>query len=432
MMTRAAVVTLMLSIAAAPLSAQDADPLPTTKDSSKAYPNTTAGEFTPARGFDIFSTQNASLNISFYGLFRYTDQLPAELTYNDHLGRPVNATYRNDLNWHRTMIWLTGFFYDQRFRYNITSWSLPTTQQTLIFGNLQFFANKHFGLIVGILPTLTARSLQGSWPFWAGSDRQMVEELFRGGFSSGFGVNGEIVRTLTYSLNINNNLSQLGTTQSNDTRNMAFSGSLRWQPTTGEFGPRNGFGDFEHHTRLATQFGTSAAHARESRYAPLDQAPNATQIKLTDGLNPFAANALADGVTVQTLTYREMAIDAGAKLRGLSINGEYYFRKLDDFVATGPLPISEIFDHGFMAQASYMVVPRTVNLYASGGYISDDFGKYPWEAGGGINFYPSKTRSLRLNAHVMHVHHNPSSSFFGYYLAGLTGTVFSLGTDILM
>src|SRR4051812_27400033 len=48
------------------------------------YPNTTAGEFTPAKGFDIVKTKRASLNISFYGLFRYVNQLPGTQTFTDH------------------------------------------------------------------------------------------------------------------------------------------------------------------------------------------------------------------------------------------------------------------------------------------------------------------------------------------------------------
>jgi hypothetical protein len=412
--------------------AQDADPLPSKKDTTIKFPNTTAGEFTPGAGFDVVKTRMGSLNISAYGLFRYINQTPAGQTYLDHLGRVRDVNPRNDVNWHRTMIWLTGFFYDPRFRYNITSWSLGTTQQTLLFGNLQFRAANALTVGVGIVPSLTARSLQGSWPYWAGSDRQMSEEFFRGGFSSGIFATGEALPRLFYNVSITNNISQLGVTQGNDTRDMMYSGSLRWQPTNGEFGPRNGFGDFENHRRLATQFGVSGGISRESRYAPLDLPPNATQIKLSDGLNPFAIGALADSVTVQTLRYREGAIDAGLKYRGFSLQTEYYFRTLDQFVATGPLPLSSIFDHGFMAEAMHMVVPKKLGVYAVGGYIWDDFERHPWEAGGGVNFYPSGTRSWRLNLHLLHIDRSPVASLFSYYQPGQTGTIFSLGTDILM
>jgi hypothetical protein len=410
---------------------QEADPLPEKRDTSAAFPNTTAGELTPGSGFDLVKTRFGTLNLSVYGLFRYVNTMPAGQTFRDHLGREREVETRNDLNWHRTFAWLTGWFWNPKFRYNITLWSLPTTQQSFLFGNLLYRASSAFAIGVGILPNLTARSMQGSWPYWASSDRQMAEEFFRGGFSAGVYVTGEMAPRLNYTLSLNNNLSQLGTTQPNDTRDLAYSGSLRWQPTTGEFGPRNGLGDFEHHERVATQFGVSAGRSRESRYAPLDLPPNATQIKLSDGLNPFEVGALADGVTVRSLDYTEAAVDAGFKYRGFSFQSEYYWRRLDNFVATAPVPLSRIVDHGFMAEAMHMVVDRTLGAYVVSGYVFDDFERKPWELGGGLNYYPSGTRAWRVNLHLLHVEKSPASSFFGFYQSGHTGTIFSLGTDIL-
>ena len=411
--------------------AQEADPLPAKRDSI-TFPNTMAGEFTPGAGFDIIKTDFGSLNVSIYGLFRYVNQMPSGQTFSDHLGNERQVNPRNDLNWHRSFVWFTGFLYTPKFRYNLSAWSLATTQQTLLFGNLHYFAADWLTVGVGLGPTLTARSTQGSWPFWPGSDRQMSEEFARGGFSSGVWVTGNVLPRLTYRLSVNNNLSQLGTTQANDTRDLAYSGSLRWQPTTGEFGPRNGFGDLEHHERLATQFGASGGLSREGRYSPLDQKPNATQIKLSDGVNPFEMGALASDVTVEKLDYAVAAIDVGAKYRGFSFQSEYFFRTLDNFVATGPLPVASIYDHGFMAQASYMIVPKTVDLYAVGSYVFDQFERQPWEAGGGVSYYPAHVRSWRVNMHLLHVDKSPASSYFGYYQAGQTGTMLSLGVDFLL
>ena len=110
----------------------------TKNPTDEKYPNNFAGEFTPSKGFDIVKTERASLNISGYGLFRWVDQTPGEQTYTDHLGRERTVKARNDINWHRTFVWLTGFLYDQRLRYNLSIWSLPTTQQALVFGNLRW------------------------------------------------------------------------------------------------------------------------------------------------------------------------------------------------------------------------------------------------------------------------------------------------------
>jgi hypothetical protein len=427
------VLALIIVTTSTPATArgQDADPQPTKRD-SLVFANTFGGEFAPGSGFDLIKTSRGSLNISVYGLWRYMNQYAVGHEFTDHLGVLRTVKPRNDLNWQRTFAWLTGFFFDPKFRYNISLWSLPTTQQTLLFGNLQYRFSPALVFGVGIGPNLTARSVQGSWPYWAATDRQMTEEFFRGGFSSAFWISGQALPRLYYTVSINNNISQLGVTQANDTPNLGYSGSLRWLATTGEFGPRNGFGDLEEHTRWATQLGTSVATSRESRYAPLGQAPNATQIRLSDGVNPFEINALAPGVTVQTLTYDYLSFDAGAKYHGFSFQSEYYFRRLSDFVATGPIPLTSIFDHGFMAEAGQMVVPRKLLMYAATGYVFDDFKRHPWEVSTGASFYPYATRAWRINLHLIHVERSPTGSFFGYYSAGQTGTTFSLATDILL
>jgi hypothetical protein len=410
----------------APVSAAEAD---TTKE---IYSNELLGQFTPGSGFDILRTKRASLNVSLYGLFRWIDQLPGEQTYKDHLGRERTVKANNMINWHRTFVWLTGFFYDQRFRYNISLWSLPTTQQTLLFGNLRYIVAKPLVLGVGLGPNLTARSMQGSWPYWAGSDRQMAEDFFRGGFSSSVWATGEPIKHLWYTAAITNNLSQLGVTAPNDTRDMGFGVSIWTMPTTGELGPRGGLGDFEYHRQLATRFGVSATHSRENRYAAIDQAPNATQIRLSDGVIPFETGALADTVTVRFLDYGEMAFDAAFKYRGFSFQGEAYVRKLSNFDATGPLPVSSITDRGFMVEAMHMVVPKKLGLYAVTGYVFDDFKRHPWEVAGGASFYPYGSRVWRLNLHVIRIEKSPAGSNFGYYTAGQSGTTLSIGTDILL
>jgi hypothetical protein len=431
----ALVLACLITMLSLPLRAQEEagrEPTDTATGADGSWPNNIAGEFTPAKGFDIAKTKIASLNISFYGLFRYMNQTPGDQTFIDHQGRELPVKARNDLNWHRTFVWLTGFFYDPKFRYNISLWSLPTTQQTLLFGNLQYRFTKAIGVGVGIAPNLTARSVQGSWPFWGSSDRQMAEDFFRGGFSSGFFVTGQPIDRFWYTASVNTNISQLGTTASNDTRDMAYSASMVWRPSTGEFGPRNGLGDFEHHTKLATQFGASAAHSRESRYASETAPPNATQIKLSDGLNPFDADALAPGVTVQKLDYDLLAVDAGFKYRGFSFQSEFYVRKLSDFLATGPVPLESILDKGFQVQGMHMVVPRLVGVYLTYGQLFDDFDRDPWEISGGASFYPSRTRSWRLNLHLIRVEKSPAASNFGFYTAGQSGTTISIGTDILL
>jgi hypothetical protein len=398
--------------------------------------NTNAGEFTPGKGFTIFKTNLASLNISAYGLARYVNQMPGNQEYKDHLDRTKYADTRNDIWWHRTIVWFSGFFYTPKFRYTISVWGLNATNQVLIFGNLQYAINKAFVPGVGIGPNLGTRSMTGPWPFFLGSDRVLAEEFFRPGFTMSAWLAGEPISRFRYWVAVGNNLSQLGITASQMSRYMSTSASIWWMPTTGEFGPRGGSGDFEQHQELATRFGASFTHCRENRQSQIGSASAETQVKLSDGVLFYETDALADGVTVMDADFDQGSIDLGMKIKGLHLQVEYYFRYLSNFNAQGPEPSlstipTSIFDHGFYATASYEVIPFMLQLYTSTSWIFDQFQRYPWEVIVGTNWYPAGTRSLRFNLQAINVQKSPASSSFGYYIGGQTGLTISTGIDFL-
>ena len=411
-----------------------AKPSAAPRDSALIKPivNTTAGEFTPGRGFQVFTSKEASLNISLYSVFRWIDQTPGDQTYTDHLGNTQTVSAKNTMLWQRTLIWFTGFFGVPSLRYNVTIWSLAATQQTLFFGNLQYTLDPAFTIGVGMGPNLTVRSMQGSFPYWAGSDRQMAEEFMRGGFSTGVFITGQPLNRFWYTATMNMNLSQLGVTASNDARSYSYSTSVQWMPTTGEFGPRGGFGDAEEHKELATRFGSSFAYApSEYRAAPLGSPNNETQLRFSDGDYVFAEGSLAPGVTVNYVAYTEWAVDIGLKYKGWAFQGESYLRKISNIRADGPVPESDITDYGAQAQLAYMLVPHYVDLYVTGGYIWDQFKRYPWEVSPGFSVYPLSVRNWRIDFHMIHVYKSPTGSTFGYYTAGQTGNTYSIGTDFL-
>ena len=64
--------------------------------------------------------------------------------------------------------------------------------------------------------------------------------------------------------------------------------------------------------------------------------------------------------------------------------------------------------------------------------IRDEFKRNPWEAGLGVNVYPNRTRSWRINAQSMYVYKTAAGGVFGLYTAGQTGMNISIGTDILL
>lgn len=404
----------------------------------RVFENTTAGEFTPGKGFTLFKTGLASLNISVYALARYINQMPGNQEFQDHLDRTRIADTRNDIWWHRTFVWFSGFFYTPRLRYTISVWGLAATNQVLIFGNLQYAAHKAATLGVGIVPNLGTRSMQGPWPYFLSSDRLLAEEFFRPGFTAGAWVTGEPTAKLRYWVMVGNNLSQLGITASQMSRDLSTSASVWWMPTTGEFGPRGGYGDFELHEELATRFGVSFTHCREDRQSQLNTASAETQVKVSDGLLLYETGTLADDVTVLKADFDQAAVDAGIKINGWHFQIEYYFRNLSKFdlaVANPTIDVntvpSSIYDHGFYALASYELIQKALQVYGATSWIFDDFKRKPWDIVAGMNWYPAGTRSLRVNLHAIYVDKSPASSSFGFYIGGQTGTTISTGVDFL-
>jgi len=398
------------------------------------YPNeAVAGEFTPGKGFMMAKNKFASLNISIYAMARYLNQMPGTQTWRDHRDSTRTFKGRNDIFWHRTMIWFTGYLGSPKLTYMATVWTVFTTQQTLVYGNISYAFNKHVRLGVGIMPNLCIRSLQGPFPFFTSTDRTMAEDAIRGGFTNGFFVSGEIGRGLNYWVAIGNNLSSLGVQASKLTRDMSTSASLVWMPTTGEFGPRGGNGDLEHHEKLATRFGASICHSREDRFNNTGEpSPDNTQVRMSDGVLFFEKGALAPGVTVDNADYDILTFDFGLKYKGFALHTEFYNRTLSDLDADGETPYKSINDKGYKVEALYMVVPQTLCVYGVHSKLIDEFKRNPYEVGGGVNIYPYKSRSWRLNAQAMYVYKSAAGGTFGLYGAGQTGTTITIGTDILL
>ncbi|HEY6172285.1 MAG TPA: hypothetical protein VIX80_08515, partial [Candidatus Kapabacteria bacterium] len=292
---------------------------------------------------------------------------------------------------------------------------------------------KAFTLGGGIGPNLGIRSLQGTWPFWLSSDRSMGEEVLRPGFTASLYATGEVLPRFYYKTAVGNNISQLGVKSTQLTRDLTYGLSFWWMPTTGEYGPRGGWGDLEDHQEVATRIGVSSTFARDDRHNPVSEpSPLNTQVRLTDGVLLYETGALAPGVTVQKSDFAIISADAGFKYRGFNFQVEFFYRRLSNFLATGPVPESEIVDKAVMVGLTYMIIPKYLDIHGGGSYLFDQWNRKPWEIQGGASYYPSGTRSWRVNLHVIRIDKSPTGSSFGFYTAGQTGTTLSLGADILL
>lgn len=279
----------------------------------------------------------------------------------------------------------------------------------------------------GIAGLPGTRSTSGNFPYWLIVDgRQIGDEFFRPSYTTGIWVKGAIVDGLDYEVMLGDNLSQLGVDAGQlDNGLSTVSGVLTWMPTTGEFGPNDGFGDFERHEKLATRFGPHFTRSDENRQGQPDtEAFENVQLRVSDGSVIFAPDLFGPGIQIDDARYHMAAFEAGFKFRGFAVEGEYFRRRIDHIRGVGVvgLPFEELNDDGFQLQASAMALPKTLQVYTGGSKVFGEYGQ-PWDSHVGINWFPWKNQVVRWNADIK-IDRSPVGALSLPYAVGATGDIF--------
>ena len=142
------------------------------------------------------------------------------------------------------------------------------------------------------------RSTEGQFPYWLGvDDRLIADEFFRGSYTTGVWLKGELATKLKYMAMFANNLSMLGVSASQiDNKFDTQSYVLQWLPTTGEFGLWGTFGDYDYHEKVATRLGVHYTHSLEDKQSqPGTDGIENSQIRLTDGSVDLHAESVRPG-----------------------------------------------------------------------------------------------------------------------------------------
>jgi hypothetical protein len=357
---------------------------------------------------------------------RYLDTTSSDETFTDHLGVVREVNTRRDITVNRSMFILGGYIFDQRLRFSSTVWTAAGAASIIVAGTIGWQFNKGLTLTGGYTGVPGSRSLVNTFPFYSASDRTMADNFFRPGFTQGVWASGEPLKGLNYLVFVGNGLNTLDISATKIDTNLMYSGSVWWEPR-GDYGPpgksRNMYDDYFATDSTRIRLGTSFTRSREDRFSNLDQSsPENVSMYNSDGVLTFSTGAFAPGVTVQNATYEMLAIDWGVKWRGLAVNGQYYFRRISDFEADGPIPLDSTFDHGFELSASYFVIPKKLTVYGRSGKVYGEFGD-SWEYAGGVKWHPVRTERMWLNAELMNVHKSPWSGTFTPYTSGLNGWV---------
>jgi hypothetical protein len=393
-------------------------------------------EYVPNAGFLLYEGENGQIYMRLFSYVRYLNQKSLDPGYVDFFGNPQTVKLRQDVQLNKFFLPFSGWFLTPKFRYYLYVWSSNPSQgdpaQVVGAGNLSYSFNRFVTLGGGITSLPSVRSTEGQFPYWLGvDDRLTADEFFRGSYTTGFWLKGELATKLKYMAMIANNLSTLGVSASQldnvlDTTSL----SLQWLPTTGEFGLYGTFGDYDYHEKVATRLGAHYTHSTKDKQAqPGTNSIENTQIRLTDGSTIFTPDLFGPGITVEKVTYEMASLDAGIKYRGLALEAEYYWRWLSDFAGTSTGGIADIDDHGFQVQSSGMIVPGVLQAYLSGSAIRGRYGDAS-ELRAGVSWYPLEKRGIRVNAEWLHLNKCPVGYTAVPYPVGGNGDVYHLNLEM--
>jgi hypothetical protein len=396
------------------------------------------GSYKPMLGTKVANTKFGDVNIRIYAYVRYLNQMAIDSNYTNAFGQTSTIDKRQDVQIQKVSIYFSGWFLVQKFRYFLYIWSNNASQglgaQVVVAGNLTYSFNRHFSLQAGIMSLPGVRTTEGNYPYWLSVDNRMTgDEFFRPSYTSGIQATGEIFKKLTYKIMLGNNLSQLGVDAGQlDNGFNTLSAALTYLPTTGEYGMFNGsFGDFDNHRQAATRFGLHFTRSDEDRQGqPTTDAFENVQIRLSDGSVIFSPNLFGTGIQIDKARYRMTSFDAGIKYHGFALEGEYYWRWIDNFKVTGtPLTFDKLSDNGFQLQGSAMIFPKFLQLYTSYSQIFGEYGD-PWEVRAGVNWYPFKNQAIRLSAQYNYEYRCPVGGTSYPYQVGSTGSIYNFDLEV--
>jgi len=386
--------------------------------------------YIPNAGFLLVEGDKGEMYVRLFSYVRYLNQKGLDASYTDSFGNTLTVKQREDVQLNKFFLPFSGWFLTPQFRYYLYVWSSNPSQgdpaQVVGAGNLSYTFNRHVTLGGGITSLPSVRSTEGQFPYWLGiDDRLTADEFFRGSYTTGFWLKGELSTKVKYMAMIANNLSTLGVSASQiDNRLDTTSLMLQWLPTTGEFGLWGTFGDYDYHEKVATRLAGHYTHSTEDKQSqPGTNGIENSQIRLTDGSVIFTPELFGPGITVEKVNYDMVSVDGGVKKKGLSLEAEYYWRWLSKFQGTNTSGIADIDDHGFQVQASAMAVPKALQVYVSGSAIRGRYGNAS-ELRAGANWYVVKERGLRLNAEWIHLNKCPVGYTAVPYPVGGNGDVF--------
>jgi hypothetical protein len=201
-------------------------------------------------------------------------------------------------------------------------------------------------------------------------------------------------------------------------RNMGISGRI-YSDVVGEWGS-DYESDIAWHDELAIRLGAGFAFSRED----ISDGPVEASSQLVVDSGATLTSILPGGTDAYDVSL--FALSADFRWQGWSLSTEYYFRSLSNFSGAA---VSDLFDHGFLAQSGYFVVPEKFEVFSRWSRIVGNSGTLGAgdqsvdEVAGGAAWW-IKGRNLKLLFDVSRVNGTPLNDSAVGYLPGDDGLLY--------
>ncbi len=343
--------------------------------------------------------------------------------WTDNAGETRRIRNRNDFEIERGRLTFDGYALDPKLGYYINfDFDTDDEHDVIIHDFYMYYLFSDAFILHG-----GKAFVPGSRDWLSGStktrfaDRSLATSFFRPDRSVGLWAIGEPVDDVYYRTMLANGFNTTDLTFEDVDTNFAYATSVWWD-VLGNYG--DGYSDLEWHERPGVQVGTSFTYARQQGDEGEGQ-PLAEEnfVRLSDGTRLTDTGALAADVTVDRFDVYLYAVDLAAKWAGFSVNGEYFFRWIEDLHGDGSLPIDGFFDHGFYLEAGYFVIPKYVEVNARMAQVYGRFGDRGAEYAGGVNWFINGTHNWKIAFDGTRVFHSPAQNSAPGYRAGDDGVL---------
>ena len=394
-------------------------------------------QYIPNAGFLLVEGDKGEMYVRLFSYARYLNQKGLDATYTDSFGNTKSVQQREDIQLNKFFLPFSGWFLTPKLRYYLYVWSSNASQgdpaQVVGAGNLSYVFNRHVTFGAGITSLPSVRSTEGQFPYWLGVDDRLIsDEFFRGSYTSGIWLKGELTTKFKYMAMLGNNLSTLGVSAAqldNGLNTTAL--MLQWLPGTGEFGLYGTFGDFDYHEKLATRLAAHYTHSREDKQSqPGTNGIENSQIRLTDGSVIFTPDLFGPGIAVEQVDYDMVSVDAGVKYQGPVARGGVLLALALEFTGTNVRGSPTSTTRGSSCSPRPWSFRRSLQVYVGGSAIFGDRYGDASELRAGVNWYFVKERGLRVNAEWLHLNKCPVGYTAVPYPVGGNGDVFHTNLEL--